>query len=169
VNPLTLARDLARFEADLQEEAAGVQFADQWVRYPHGELAPAIAASYLHLIARLPALGDGELAAEILAEAIGVYDEAVEVYTEAARRDARREDAARRQREAERDEAARRHEIAINAECPYCGVGPGSPCRSAGPSGRGYSKGVQDHRDRYRAAEHLFGPPGGDSDDELPF
>jgi hypothetical protein len=159
VNPLQLALDLARFRSELEEEAAGVQWPYQWVDHPHGELAPAIAASYLHVLDRLAGIGDSEAAAAIVAEAIKVYDAAVEVYDAALSRARQKAEAARQQHEAEYAEAVRRHQLAINAECPYCGAAPGSPCRTAGPSGQGYSKGVQDHRDRYRAAVHLLGPP----------
>lgn len=70
---------------------------------------------------------------------------------------------AERERQAaeERAEAERRHELAVRAECPYCGAQPGKPCRSAGKDSKGYSKGIGDHRDRYRAACHLFGDNAG--------
>lgn len=157
MNPLMFARDLARFQAALEEEAAGVQFADQWAAYPHGELAPAIAASYLHLLGRLTALDDDEAVAQVLAEAIKVYDAAAEVYEAAASRAGRDREAARQRREAERAEAVRRHQVALKVGCSYCGAGPGLVCRVASPGVSGaYSKGVHDHADRYRDAG---GPP----------
>lgn len=170
MNPLTFARDLARFQAHLEEEALPRgngfwrdQWANQWVAYPHGELAPAVAASYLHLLGRLTELDDDEAVAQMIAEAIEVYDAATEVYDAAVSRARRKGEAARQQQEAEYAEALRRHEVAVTAECPYCGAEPGRVCRTAGPSGIGNPKGVHDHGDRYRAAAGLLGPPGGDS------
>lgn len=58
----------------------------------------------------------------------------------------------RERSDAERAERERMHELAITAECPFCGAQPGSPCRTAGPSGKSYSKGIDHHVDRVRAA-----------------
>jgi hypothetical protein len=169
VNGLRFARDLARFQADLEDWAVPLGdggwadlWADQWAANPNCHLAPAIAASYLHLLDRLTVLGDDEAVAQILAGAIKVYDAAVEVYDAAASRAARDRDVARQKAEAEYAEAVRRHEVAITADCPYCGAEPGRVCRTAGPSGIGNPKGVHDHADRYRAALLVLGPPPGD-------
>ena len=63
VNPLRLARDLARFEEHLKRM--------QDDRH-HGS-SQALAASYLRLLYRLTELDGDDGAAEIVAESIGVY------------------------------------------------------------------------------------------------
>ena len=131
MNPLTFARDLARLQADLKEEAARVQWPDQWAQYPDGELAPAIAASYLHVLDCLAGIGDSEAAVSIVAEAVRIYGAAAEVYEAAARRAGRDREVARQRREAERAEAVRRHQVALKVGCSYCDAAPGSVCRVA--------------------------------------
>jgi hypothetical protein len=56
-----------------------------------------------------------------------------------------------------RAEIARQHELAVTVECPYCGSKPGKTCRSSGPDSIGQSKGIYDHKARYRAAKGLTG------------
>jgi hypothetical protein len=67
VNALTFARDLARFRELLTRERDGVD-----------GLPAALAASYLHLLDSLAQVGDDEAVAQMVAEAIKVYDDARE-------------------------------------------------------------------------------------------
>lgn len=147
MNALKFARELAAFESHLQW-AIWNSHDD----YDRG-LRP-LAASYKLLIDELVDLDDPRIP-EILGRAIGLFNERA-----AAARAAGEE--GRKRRDAEYAEAERRHELAITVECPYCGAEPGQGCRTAGKSGAGHPKGIQDHRDRYRAAtdpqwkEHRF-------------
>ena len=114
---------------------------------------PAIAESYLHLLTRLaeePAVS---------AETARIVAEAIDVWLKRGEEERQASEAGRQRQEAERAEAERRHELALTAECPYCGAAPGSVCHTAGPSAKGrVPKGVHDHRDRWRAALSLLDP-----------
>ena len=157
VHPLKLARDLARLEMELKWLA-------DWCP-GHGERRAAAAAeSYLHLLGLLTEIGDddGTITA-IVVEAVEVYQAADNRWRPVEAAEWQREETRQQRREAEYAEALRRHEVAITAECSYCGAAPGSVCRTAGPKGFGNPKGVHDHADRYRAAVGLLDPFGGDS------
>jgi hypothetical protein len=157
VNPLTFARDLARLETELKSLA-------DWCP-GHGERRAAAAAeSYLHLLGLLTEIGDddGTITA-IVVEAIEVYQATDSRWRPVEAAEWQREEDRQQRRVAAHAEAMRRHEVAITAECSYCGAAPGRVCRTAGPKGFGNPKGVYDHADRYRAAVGLLGPPGGDS------
>ena len=51
--------------------------------------------------------------------------------------------------EAERKEALTRHELAVRVDCPYCGAESGEVCFTRPAKN---SRGILDHKDRYRAA-----------------
>jgi hypothetical protein len=59
------------------------------------------------------------------------------------------------QKEREGQEVARRHQLAVMAECPFCGSKPGEVCRTSPGQ---YSYGQHDHKARYRAACNLLKP-----------
>jgi hypothetical protein len=147
VNPLELARYLGRLEAQLEELTRRSQCG-------YDCPAEAAAAAYLCLLDRLTAIGSKQI--------LAMVNESLVIHSEITERHSRDRKARREQADAEYDEAERRHELAITAECPYCGAAPGLACRTRGPSGVGHPKGVHDHADRYRAAEGLFAPPGPD-------
>jgi hypothetical protein len=145
---LHFARALARLESELEMAACGRGCCQNTCP------APAIAASYQHLLDGLAGVtfgADADEAIELLvADAIDAYDKAAAEI----RQD---EEDRRQQAEAEYAEAVRRHETAITVECPYCGSAPGLVCRTAGPAAHGsHPKGIHDHRDRYRAALKLL-------------
>jgi hypothetical protein len=89
-------------------------------------------------------------------EMIGAVNDATELFNEICEEVRQQNKADRERREAAYAEVLRRHELAIRAECPWCGATPGSRCRTV--PGR-HLRGSGDHADRYRAAVHLFGPP----------
>jgi hypothetical protein len=155
VTALQLARDLANFQRALEE------LADWYPRdWDFDWRSPAAAESYLYLLNELADLPvDQVMIGVAVANAFKVYQAAGLRWAPAIEAERERQQARRRQADAEYAEAVRRHELAITAECPYCGAAPGLVCRTAGPSGIGHPKGVHDHRDRYRAAEHLLDPP----------
>ena len=138
LNTLAFARDLARFESHLEWAA------QQTGSYDYDGTLRAFARSYQALLGQL---ADSQDPAAAIAEAIRVYDQDMTAFVAARRKaDARRQ--------AEYAEAVRRHQVAVTVECPYCNSAPGAVCRTAGPSGKSFPKGVADHRDRYRTAAH---------------
>lgn len=148
MNTLKFARELARFEEHLD-----------WLIHGGGGQSygedSELAASYKVLIGGLVELeehldsvelgGGVRRIPEILAEAMAVFNDRQRASTQSWQK-------ARDSREAEYAEAVRRHELAVTVECPYCGAGPGETCRTAGRDGSAQPKGVNDHKDRYRAA-----------------
>jgi len=134
VTPLKFARALAEFQGELE------WLAGEHRCYDNPCPAAALAASFLALLRSLTVIADGEAVAASVATAIRAFNA-----TEYA-------------------EAARRHQIAVTAQCPYCGAGPGAECRTtSGPGGGGHPKGVHDHARRYDAALDLPGLPGAGS------
>ena len=142
---LRFAREYASFEVDLQNDAPGC--CGGYYCSCRCDRS-AVAASYLTLLDELIEIEDASVAVDIGA----ILSRAIAIYRERegrAQADSRKED---EHRKAARTEAKRRHEMAIAVECPYCGARPGVPCRSRGLNAIGQSKGIADHKDRYRAA-----------------
>lgn len=150
-NPLQFAASLARLREHLEQDYYRARHDDFGWGYID-TTGVAIGASYYVLLDRL-----AEVEGEAVAPLTAAVAEALDVYHKVTARIAETE-AARRDREKQRHaEAERRHALAVRVECPYCGAEPGQSCITRGPSGRGQAKGVQDHVDRYRAAENLLG------------
>jgi hypothetical protein len=115
--------------------------------YASSEVRP-LAAAWLELLDRL---ADGQAAWTAISDAIDAHDKAAGENREAA-------DASSASAQIAYQEAVRRHELAVQVTCPYCGAAPGATCRAAGADGASTARGINDHRDRWRSAQHLTPP-----------
>jgi hypothetical protein len=155
VNKLQFAHQLGELRNDLAANAHGGNDPYDWPDR-------AAAAAFLRLLDRLAGIGGRGSSAVVAAvtEALDVYAAVSAEVGQEQQAARQREEASRQRAEAEYAEAVRRHQVAIGAECPYCGAAPGTVCRTAGPSGTGNPKGVHDHASRYRAALAMGGQNG---------
>ncbi|MGO9294781.1 MAG: hypothetical protein ACLP52_13060 [Streptosporangiaceae bacterium] len=125
-----------------------------WENYCSGyaeydiEALAAAAGALALVLDRL--LADGHV--DVLSVALARYDLLAAVAYRRSSAEQADYRADQQRREAEYQEATRRHELAVTVECPYCGAVPGLDCRTAGPTGSRYPKGIHDHAGRYRAA-----------------
>jgi hypothetical protein len=148
MSTLKFARELAQFEEHLNWLTAGDGSG-------YEDSNAALAASYKTLIGGLIELDEHLESTGAGAGMPGIPDilaRAMAVYREGQAASSQSWQARRQSNEAEYAEAIRRHELAMSVECPHCGAQPGTPCRTAGPTGAGHPKGIHDHKDRYQAA-----------------